>query len=124
MKDIVLSASSRFYPIVVALRDELVSANISVFTPDLEFVTKIVTAEQKRKLTTDFFEKIENSRVFCVVTDESGYVGRSVSMEVGFAYAKGRPIVCLQEVEDPAIRGLCTKLKGVTDLIDFVRSCG
>ena len=121
MADIVLSASSRFYPLVVALRDALEAAGLSVLTPDLEFVTKSVTAEEKRELTSRFLEKIENSRVCCIVTDETGYVGRSVSMEVGFAFAKGKSLVCLQRIEDPAIDGLCVHLPSVTALIDHAR---
>jgi nucleoside 2-deoxyribosyltransferase len=116
--DIVLSSSSRFYSLVIELRDELMDRGLSVLTPDLEFVTKTVTASEKMALTTNFFEKIERSNVFCVVTDSTGYVGRSVSMEVGFAFAKGKPLVCLQRIEDPAIGGLCTHLPSLQALVE------
>jgi hypothetical protein len=117
--DIVLSSSSRFYSLVIDLREELVNRGLSVLTPDMEFVTKTVTASEKMALTTKFFEKIENSNVCCIVTDSTGYVGRSVSMEVGFAFAKGKHLVCLQRIEDPAIGGLCTYLPSLQALVDY-----
>jgi nucleoside 2-deoxyribosyltransferase len=122
MADIVLSSSSRFYPIVISLRDALAASGLDVLTPDLEFVTRTVTPEEKRDLTLAFFKKIERSKVVCLVTDDTGYVGRSVSMEVGFAFARGIPIVSLEQIEDAAIAALCTRLLSVDALEKFVRS--
>jgi hypothetical protein len=122
MADIILSSSSRFYPIVIELRDALQGAGLSVFTPNLKFVSAPVSPARKKKLTTDFLDKISASGVVCVVTDDSGYVGRSVSLEVGFAYAIGKPLVCLRDLEDPAIAGLCKKLASTDALIRFARA--
>jgi hypothetical protein len=122
MADVILSSSARFYPIVIELRDELQRAGLSVQTPNLKFVAASVSPSRKRQLTIDFLAKISKSRCVCVVTDESGYVGRSVSLEVGFGYAIGKPLVCLQDLEDPAISCLCEKLSSAEALIRFVRT--
>ena len=119
MKDIVLSASGRFYPLVVSVRDALESAGLSVLTPDLDCVTKNVSPDEKHRLTIEFLAKISESRVVCVITDESGYVGRSVSMEIGFSVAKGKPLVCLHRLEDPALNGLCVQLPSVEALVAY-----
>jgi len=122
MTDVILSSSARFYPIVIELRDELQRAGLSVQTPNLKFVAASVSPTRKRQLTVDFLAKISKSRVVCVVTDASGYVGRSVSLEVGFAYAIRKPLVCLQDLEDPAISCLCKKLSSANALIRFTRA--
>lgn len=122
LTDVILSSSARFYSIVIQLRNELRRAGLSVQTPNLKFVAAVVSPERKRQLTIDFLSKISASRVVCVVTDESGYVGRSVSLEVGFAYAMRKPLVCLQDLEDPAIFCLCRKLQSTDALIRFTKT--
>jgi hypothetical protein len=122
MADVILSSSARFYPIVIELRDELQRAGLSVQTPNLKFVAASVSPARKRQLTIDFLSKIAQSRLVCVVTDASGYVGRSVSLEVGFAYAMGKPLVCLQDLEDPAIFCLCKKLSSTGALARFAKT--
>ena len=37
---------------------------------------------------------------FLYVCDPGGYIGRSVSMEIGYAHALGRPIYALEKPED------------------------
>lgn len=63
MHDIILSSSSRFYPLVIELRDALERIGLSVLTPDLEFVSRAVSPARKKKLTTDFLKKISGSAV-------------------------------------------------------------
>jgi hypothetical protein len=104
------------------VRDELISAGISVYTPDMRFVTaKTISSAQKKRLTLRFFEKISDSRAMCVVTDETGYVGRSVSLEVGYAYAIGRPLFSLYRLEDPAVRALCKRVRDIGEIIRGLR---
>lgn len=53
--------------------------------------------------------KIDDADVVYVVNPE-GYVGRSVSVDIGYAYAKNKPIYVMNEVDDPPVRDL---IKGV-----------
>jgi hypothetical protein len=53
--------------------------------------------------------KIDDADVVYVVNPE-GYIGKSVSVDIGYAYARNKPIYVMNEVDDPPVRDL---LKGV-----------
>jgi nucleoside 2-deoxyribosyltransferase len=53
--------------------------------------------------------KIDDADVVYVVNPE-GYIGKSVSVDIGYAYAKNKPIYVMNEVDDPPVRDL---IKGV-----------
>lgn len=123
MKDVAISSSSRFYDEVRVVRDNLEALGVSVFTPELDLVESRVYVDpaMKQKLTMTFLDKIKTSKVLLVITDEEGYVGRSVSLEVGFAYGLGRPIFCLFPIVEPAIACLCKKVASLDEIVSFLK---
>lgn len=50
-------------------------------------------------------EKIDEADVVYVVNPD-GYVGRSVCIDIGYAYAKGKPIYCMYPIDDPPIMSM------------------
>ncbi len=118
MKDITISSSSRSYNEVRKIRDKLESLGLSVYTPALDFdETKVcVDAEKKNELTFSFLEKIKNSKSLLVITNDEGYVGISVSLEVGYAHGLNHPIFCLRPLSETAIACLCRQLEDMQDL--------
>jgi hypothetical protein len=116
---ITVSSSSRFYDSVRHVKSELERLGFRVSTPDLDFdeTKRIVDESTKYRLTFDFLEKIKRSDILLIVTDEQGYVGRSVSLEVGFAYALGLQIYSLHPVAEPAIACLSQPLPSLEQLL-------
>lgn len=119
MKDVTISSNSRFYGEVRMVKEKLEDMGLSVFTPDLDFdETEIcIDYRTKHKLTFEFLHKIRNSKCLLVITNEEGYVGNSVSLEVGYAHGIGHPIFCLYPISEPAVACLCKKIKNLYGII-------
>lgn len=66
------------------------------------------------------FEKIDKTDVVYVVNPE-GYVGKSVCVDIGYAYAKNKPIFVMNPIHDPSIMDLIRDVLSFEELIDFLK---
>lgn len=130
MRTIVICASKRLREEVSAFCDALEEACVVVFRPninspigeDRQFGSDHVTRMVFKGLTLEHFEMIRKADV-CFVYNKGGYVGVSVSLEMGFAAALGKPIYalepstgdpcrdCLIDGVVPTAQGLVSKLR-------------
>jgi len=67
-------------------------------------------------------EKIDETDVVYVV-NPYGYVGRSVCVDIGYAYAKGKPIYCMYPIDDPPIMSMVKGVLSSEELINFLKHC-
>jgi hypothetical protein len=65
--------------------------------------------------------KIDDSDVVYIVNPE-GYVGKSVSVDIGYAYAKNKRIYAMCPVTDPPVAGLISGVVTPDALIDLIKS--
>jgi hypothetical protein len=67
--------------------------------------------------------KIDDADIVYVVNPQ-GYVGKSVSVDIGYAYAKNKSIYVMHPVDDPPIMKLVNDVLSPKALIDFLKeSC-
>lgn len=64
-------------------------------------------------------KKIDEADVVHVVNPE-GYVGKSVSVDIGYAYAKNKLIYVMHSVDDPPLMDLINGVLSPKALIDFL----
>jgi hypothetical protein len=109
MRSIVVCASKRFREEVRLFCDDLERRGAVVYRPNInepvfeheQHVSPHITRTIFRGLTLEHFEMIRKADV-CFVYNPGGYVGVSVTLEMGFAAALGRPIYALENVSgDP-----------------------
>lgn len=65
-------------------------------------------------------EKIDNADIVYVV-NPGGYVGKSVSVDLGYAYAKHKTIVVMNPVDDPPIMNLTNGVLSPKALVEFLK---
>jgi len=65
-------------------------------------------------------KKIDEADVVYVVNPK-GYVGRSVCVDIGYAYAKNKPIYVLHPVDDPPVMNLIDGILSFEELINFLK---
>lgn len=102
MKSVVLCSSRRFKEEAFVFLKKLEEFGVVVFRPPLKTWTMEewwkLTEEQKQKeitkLTLDHFEKIDKADAVFLY-NKGGYSGVSVSLELGYAFAKNKPIYAL-----------------------------
>ena len=103
MKSVVVCGSKRFFKEIASFCDKLAEAGVLVFRPNIsspifehEIVgTDHVTRMVFKGLTLEHFDMIRKTEV-CFLYNKDGYVGASVTLELGFANALGRPIYALE----------------------------
>ena len=64
-------------------------------------------------------EKIDAADAVYVV-DPDGYVGKSVSVDIGYAHAKNKPIYVMHMIEDPPVMGMIRGVLSFKELIDLL----
>ena len=64
-------------------------------------------------------KKIDDADVVYVVNPR-GYIGKSVSVDIGYAYAKNKSIYVMHAIDDPPIMNLISDVLSPKALIDFL----
>jgi hypothetical protein len=65
-------------------------------------------------------KKIDKADVVYVVNPD-GYVGRSVYVDIRYAYAKGKPIYVMYPIDDPSIMSIVKGVLSFEELINFLK---
>ena len=65
-------------------------------------------------------KKIDDADVVYIV-NPGGYIGKSVSVDIGYAYAKNKPIYALHPADDPPVTDLIDNILSPEALIDFLK---
>jgi hypothetical protein len=65
-------------------------------------------------------KKIDDADVVYIV-NPAGYVGKSVSVDIGYAYAKNKLIYAMHGVKDPPIMDLISGVLSVKALVDLLK---
>ena len=66
-------------------------------------------------------KKINDADVVYIVNPE-GYIGKSVSVDIGYAYARNKPIYVMHLVDDPPVMDLINGILSPKALIDFLKA--
>jgi len=66
-------------------------------------------------------EKIDQADVIYVVNPD-GYVGKSVSVDIGYAYARNKAIYVMHPVTDPPIMNMINGVLSFKELIDIAKA--
>jgi len=115
--DITICSSSRFYAEVAKTASALEAKGLSVYTPRLDFdeTKEFIDAQKKNELTHEFLRKVAASDSIYIV-NPGGYIGMSVAIESGFAYALGKRIVAMDKPSEPAVAALISQIATVDEL--------
>lgn len=135
MKSVCLCGSFRFFNRIVEIESFLSGKGVVCYTPhpfqfrdqqhpayfgngwdSLPYAEKLSESQQAEQ---EYLGKIDKADVLYVV-NPSGYVGKSVIFEMGYAYAKEKVICSLEPIEDFAVMSLVHKTFSPEDLIKFL----
>jgi len=130
MKTVVVCASKKYKKEVRQFCNKLEKLGVVVFEPNIGepipedsfFHSKHVTRTIFKGLTLEHFDWIKKADV-CFIYNKDNYVGASVTLELGYACALGKPIYALNEkTGDPCRDSLIDKIiKTPSELIALLR---
>lgn len=118
MKSIVICSSARYRNEVKAFCNTLKELGVTVFEPNIYEYTEESTAFESERITKavfkgftlEHFDWIRKADT-CFVYNKDGYIGRSVSLEMGYATALGKPLYALEaKTGDPCSDCLIDKV--------------
>ena len=127
-KSVCICGSFKFYEDMEKIREELTRQDILCFTPepcklrDRNNITNDPhrTVDEARNCVSKHLRKIDAADLVYVY-DRNGYVGNSVTMEIGYAVSRGKQVVALEPIEDLSLMSLISKTVNPDDLIRLLK---
>ena len=111
MKKLYLCGSFKFRLEMEHLGHKLGEKNIAYEMPESEDSHGILGC----------LRKIDDSDIVYIVNPE-GYVGKSVSIDIGYAYAKKKRIYAMCPINDPPVASLISEVMTPDVLIELLRA--
>ncbi len=106
-----VATSKRFYGEAARLVERLKSCGVTVYHPYFHLEPKEVDADPdfKARVTMRHFPEIDESDLIYALLP-GGYIGYSVTIEIAYAYAKGKKIVASEPPGEFAVRPLISEI--------------
>jgi nucleoside 2-deoxyribosyltransferase len=123
MLSVCLCGSFRFYDEMATLRHGLDARGIICEwpMPGAQRDPQAMSPDEARDAITRHLERIDRADLVFVF-DPGGYVGNSVAMEIGYAYARRKPIYLLAPLHDPFLMSLVTAVVSLGDLMQLLQA--
>lgn len=115
---IFLATSKKFYPQVKQLIERIRKPGLTIYHPYFDFDPDQIEQDEhmKERITLDHFPEIDAcDLLFALLPD--GYIGTSVTIEITYAYAKGKYIVVSEPPKEFAVRALVNEICDVDDFV-------
>ena len=116
-----LCGSFRFFDEIIETRELLSAFGIACFAPEpfdfrdksspCQFIeewfrlTEGEKLEASRRAEVDFLGKLDQADLVYIV-NPTGYIGMSVTFEIGYAFAQTKPIYTMEPISDDTIMSL------------------
>ncbi len=110
MKRLYVCGSFRFTREIEKLERELKEENIEYQ----------ISKKMNTRRILGCLKKIDDADVVYIVNPE-GYIGKSVSVDIGYAYARNKPIYVMHPVDDPPVMDLINGVLSPKSLIDLLK---
>lgn len=118
MKTVFVASSRRFYDIIFKIKAQLDDLGVKGFYPYVDKVDIESNPEEKKKVTLQHFPEIDGADVLYAVVKD-GYVGFSVTIEIAYAYAKGKEIISSEPIKELAVSALVSKIMSPEKFIEY-----
>jgi nucleoside 2-deoxyribosyltransferase len=121
MKSVCICGSFRFYEEMVDLRHALQARGVLCEwpLPGARREPQAMTADEARDAIRQHLERMDRAEIIFVF-NKGGYVGNSVVMEIGYAYARRKPVYLLAPLHDPFLRPLVSAVVSIEELMQLV----
>jgi nucleoside 2-deoxyribosyltransferase len=121
MQSVCICGSFRFYAEMVQLRNTLHARGVRCEwpMPGPRRAPHAMTADEARDAIIEHLERMD--RTECIfVFNKDGYLGHSVVMEIGYAYAQRKPVYALAPIHDPFLMPLVSAVVSIEALLQLV----
>jgi nucleoside 2-deoxyribosyltransferase len=93
----------------------------SEFTEDWNSLSEEEKLEESQRIQKEYFhQKVDLADVVYVVNPR-GYVGASVTLEIGYTYAKNKPLYAMEPITEYTVMGLIDRILTPAELVQVVQ---
>jgi nucleoside 2-deoxyribosyltransferase len=121
MKSVCICGSFGFYGEMVELRNARQARGVRCEwpLPGPRRAPQAMTADDARDAIMQHLERMD--RAECIfIFNKGGYLGNRVVMEIGYAYARRKPIYVFAPIHDPFLRPLVNAVTSIEELLQLV----
>lgn len=117
MDTVTVSSSLKYKELIRKVISELQKVGVSGLFPNLDsgVAKENVDVKFMKKLEAEHFAAIDDSEGLYVICP-IGYVGTLVSVEIGYAHSRKKPIIFSETPEDLGLQALATKYISLQDV--------
>ena len=120
MKSVYIAGSRKFYDEIEELVETLQAKGVKAETVGKWDKAEKDTLESEKAALLRAFERINDFDLVYVYSKE-GYIGKTVAMEIAYAYARGKEIISLEEVKELSAQGLVNKIMDEEELVIYCK---
>ncbi len=114
---IFIAGSRKFHSEIQRLCKELNKKGVKASTAG-EWNSKIKdTFKSEKKALLNAFKKINTSNLVYIYAKD-GYVGKTVAMEIAYAYAKNKKIISSEKISELSAKALITKIENPVKFLE------
>ena len=123
MKSVCICGSFRFYDEMMDLRNALHArgARCEWPVPGPRPAPQVMTPAEAKEAIIQHLRRMDRADLIFMF-NKDGYTGNSVSMEIGYAYARRKPVYGLAPIADPFLMPVVTAVVSAEDLLQLVRT--
>jgi nucleoside 2-deoxyribosyltransferase len=93
----------------------------SEFTEDWNSLSENQKLEESQRIQKEYFhQKVDPADVVYVV-NPGGYVGASVTLEIGYTYAMKKPLYAMEPIAEYTVMGLINRILSPSELIQLLQ---
>lgn len=122
MKTVCICGSFRHYDDMLVFRDALLARGVQCDWPTVEERQdpKTLSPEDARAAILRHLERMDRADLVFIY-NKGGYLGKSVVMEIGYGYARRKPLYALSPIADQFLMSL---IKAITSADEFMDVAG
>ena len=120
MKSVCICGSFRFYEEMLQLRNTLQARGLRCEwpLPGPRRAPHTMTTDEARHAIMRHLERMDRAEIIFVF-NKDGYLGNSVVMEIGYAYAQRKPVYVLAPIHDPFLMPLVSAVVSMEELVQL-----
>ena len=116
MKSVFIAGSRKFFEEIEKLVQQLKENRIKVATAGKWENSQKDTLESEKIALLNAFQKIDEFDI-CYIYSKEGYIGKTVAMEIAYAYAKKKELISSHKIEEFSAQALISKIMDSEELI-------
>ena len=120
MKSVYIGGSRKFFNELEKLVQILNNVDIKVATAGKWDKNQKDTFESEKNALLRAFKEIDDADITYIFASK-GYIGKTVAMEIAYAFARNKEIISSNEIEEFSARALISKIVSPEKLIEYCK---